>query len=149
MQRPTENFRRAVADQLIEISRLAETGTVDAADEDRLDRVLTRILKAAEAAVTEPVGDQSPAEALAAVEAWAALASYVVASLYAPASQLRTGLAGWSTHVAQRLRAICEMLQSPLGAAARGLGADSCSVSVGFPWGVSVSLGWPVGAQPA
>jgi len=144
MQRPTENLRRAIADQLEEIAALTAAGSLDAGDEDRLDRVLVRILKAVEAAMDEPVSNQTADEALAAIEAWAALASYAVASVYAPANLLRRGLAGWSVHVSQHLREIGDALRCPLDEVARNLKAGSMSVSVGFPWGVSVSLDWAI-----
>jgi hypothetical protein len=83
-----------------------------------------------------------PAEALlAAVDAWAGVASYAVVAFYAPASPWRRE-AGWGEAAVKRLRAIADALADALRIAASVLKALSWTVSVGFPWGVSVGLTW-------
>jgi hypothetical protein len=81
---------------------------------------------------------------LASIEAWSALASYVVASLYAPQSPFPRGFGGWASGVAERLRDVTTRLHGPMTAVARVLRPDSWSIGVGFPWGVSVGLSWNV-----
>jgi hypothetical protein len=80
---------------------------------------------------------------LAAVDAWAGLASSVVSRFYAPASPWPRSVAGWGGRAVARLRRICGVLLPALQAGANAVGASSWSVSVGFPWGISVSLTWP------
>ena len=81
---------------------------------------------------------------LAAIEGWAALASRAVAQVYAPASPFPKGAAGWGKSVVKRLRRIAGHLRGSLAAAARAVGADAFNVSIGYPWGISVGLQWPV-----
>ncbi|MFE5709630.1 hypothetical protein ACFQ7J_02195 [Streptomyces sp. NPDC056501] len=88
----------------------------------------------------EPELTQDPAEVLVAVEGWAALASYVVARTYAPASPMR--FPGWVRGVGIALRRIARLLTVPLNLVARALGCPTYTVGVAFPWGVSVSLDW-------
>jgi hypothetical protein len=80
---------------------------------------------------------------LVAVDEWASVASYAVSWLYAPASPLPARMAGWGGKAIEILRQIAGCLRTPLKFVAIGLEADSYSISVGFPWGVSVTLDWP------
>jgi len=84
---------------------------------------------------------------LAAIEAWASLASDAVLALYAPGSWnllRRNGhhVAGWSREAAERLRAIAGALMNQLAAVAALLRAVGFSIGVSFPWGISVSISW-------
>lgn len=78
-----------------------------------------------------------------AVDEWASVASYAVAWIYAPASPLAAKMAGWGGKAIQMLQQIANALRVPLKVVAEGLDARSYSISVGFPWGVSVGLEWP------
>ncbi|MFF3604158.1 hypothetical protein [Streptomyces sp. NPDC002463] len=85
---------------------------------------------------------EEPSEALAAAEGWAALTSYVVARTYAPQSPMR--YAGWVRIVALVLQRIAAMLRARLMDVVTRLGASGLTVSVAFPWGLSVALEWSV-----
>jgi hypothetical protein len=89
-----------------------------------------------------PSPNDDPHEVLVAVEGWAALASYVVARTYAPQSPMR--YAGWIRTVAYVLQRIARMLQARLMDVVGRLGASGLTVSVSFPWGLSVSVDWAV-----
>lgn len=91
---------------------------------------------------SEPYGGQDPAAVLAAVEAWASVASYAAARFYAPSSPWPRGLSGWSRRAVGRLRTISNRMVPPLRAACATVQAKGFSVGVAFPWGVSVSLEW-------
>lgn len=82
-------------------------------------------------------------EVLATVEEWASVVSYVLATVYGPASPMPRRLVGWTKTVTARLQRITKLLLTPLSAAAQVTGASSWSISVAFPWGVSVGLSWP------
>jgi hypothetical protein len=86
---------------------------------------------------------QESEQLLVAVDAWAGLASHVIARFYAPASPWRRfDLAGWGQGAITRLRDIGSSLALPLGHAAKGSGAVSWTISVGFPWGISIGITW-------
>ena len=86
--------------------------------------------------------DDDPYQELAAIEEWASLASYAVSRFYGPQSPLRRDIAGWSEQAVERLRKIAETLRPRLVRVARLLNAVSFSISVGFPWGVSIGVGF-------
>lgn len=93
----------------------------------------------------EDVGAENQAaayEQLGAIDAWASVISTAVARMYAPTSPWRRKVAGWSKEIGKRMRWLVSLLLPPLQAVRRALGAPSCSISVGFPWGVSVGLSW-------
>jgi hypothetical protein len=114
---------------------------IDAATEARLEAVLDRVNEELTPAV-EQDEEQVPEEALSVIEAWVSLASYATSRTYGPESPWVRGWAGWSGSVARRLRDICGLLERKLEEAARGLGADGCSIGMQFPWGVAVGLSW-------
>jgi hypothetical protein len=90
------------------------------------------------------LGEDDPAlQLLAGVNAWASLISGAVAYTYAPASPWPRRLTGWGQKIAGRLQWLTNLLLRPLAAAGRALGASSWSISLSFPWGVSVGLNWP------
>ncbi len=138
MKGPDEGLRNEVA-KLID----------DLATEEDLYGILERI----EGAVRDdaPGGPETEYEAsdeLAAVDAWAALASDAVQALYAPGSLnllRRKGhdLAGWSKTAAEKLRRIADALRGALRAVARVLRAIAFTVGVSFPWGISISISFP------
>ena len=135
MEGPSEEFRHHTAERIAALER-----------ENDVDSLLGAVAELAEVDARDmgPLDEDGAADVLAAVESWAALASNVVAGYYAPASvfRFRGGLAGWAKGIAKHLRKIAKILLTPLQAAASALGADSWSIGVGFPWGVSVSLTW-------
>ncbi|MDQ0259554.1 hypothetical protein [Sinomonas atrocyanea] len=69
----------------------------------------------------------------AAVQAWAALASYVVARVYAPRSPWHHGLATAATKVVAVLGSIAIVLAGPLRPTAAALGAQSSTIGTQFP----------------
>lgn len=162
---PSNDFRESIYRQLLGMrTRAFDDGErVTPETEELLGDVLERILgqlqvDVQESAVLNPEPDEDQqggvllatrpsledAQAVAvAVDEWASVASYAVAWVYAPASPLPEKLAGMGGKAVVTLRQIAGGLRLPLKAVAVGLQADSYSISVGFPWGVSVSLDWP------
>lgn len=124
--------------------RAAKTET-----EQGLDELLREIKVRIEEAFPQPAYDadvsaDEAGELLASVIAWTSAVSHAVALFYAPASPwpTTTRLAGWSQRIGRLLRTIVGILNVPLRRAMKALDANSCSISVGFPWGVSVGLSW-------
>lgn len=145
MNGPHESFRELIADELDIITREAAAAVRGrgAANEEKLEFILEHILREmTDASTIAPVSLEAADGSLAAVEAWAGLASYAVARFYAPASPWPRDLAGWSTKVVERLREISEKLRRELARAVALLKPESYSVGVGFPWGISISLTW-------
>jgi hypothetical protein len=85
---------------------------------------------------------ENPNDDLAAVESWAAVASFAVARFHAPASPWPRDLAGWGKTAAARLRSIANILSRILRTVAQALAAASFSIAIGFPWGISIGLSW-------
>ena len=85
MQGPSDAFRARVAEELDAlVGVVEERAMVRQLVEDRLDGLLGRILDGiAEDPTFDRVGDETPEEALAGIEAWAALASAAVRHLRA------------------------------------------------------------------
>lgn len=81
---------------------------------------------------------------LAVVDSWASVLSYATTWVYAPLSPPPGGEAGAATKILERIRRYTSMMTAPATQAASILGADGWSVSVGFPFGVSVGLSWNV-----
>ncbi len=133
MDGPSEEFRNHVARRAEEVQ-----------SEEDLERLLGEIEEAVPAYRGEPFpSEEDPLDVLAAVDAWAALASYAVARFYAPSSPWPGRLAGWERSAARRLRSIAAKLEPRLRAAAQFAQARSWSIGVSFPWGVQISLTWP------
>ena len=132
MNGPSEGFREEISYQLERLDSEYDLEQV-------LDRIETALLEDVE---TSRPGDQDPDELLAAVDSWAGLASATVARFYAPASPWPRSVAGWSRRAVRRLRSIANTLVPPLKQACGVVGATSFSVSVGFPWGISIGLSW-------
>jgi len=128
MEGPDLDFRVDLADR-----RYETEGDV----EEVLDAILERLEYQDDSVV-----DGDPYEELAAIEEWASLASYAVSRFYGPQSPLRRDVAGWSKRAVERLRRITERLRPPLARVAERLHAVSFSISVGFPWGVSIGVGF-------
>ncbi len=162
---PTDAFRASVYQELLGMRTQAwdDGERVTPETEEVLGDLLERILGQLQVDVQESVvvnpqpdedqqGDvllatrpslEDAQAVLVAVDEWASVASYAVAWVYAPASPQPARMAGWGGKAVDMLQKIGGALRLPLKAVAVGLEADSYSVSVGFPWGVSVSLDWP------
>ena len=67
----------------------------------------------------------------------------------APGSPFPFRLAGWGEKAVGKLRGIADRLKPKLQVVAQKIGADSVSIGVSFPWGVQVSLSWPVAPADA
>lgn len=81
---------------------------------------------------------EDPYEVLGAIDAWAGLMSYVVADAYAPHSKMR--YAAWMKEVSTLLRKAADELRGALEWVVQKLHCTGFSISVGYPWGVSVGL---------
>lgn len=83
---------------------------------------------------------------LASVEAWASVASHATAEVYAgplrEVGAMHSRLAGWARSVAAKLTELAHLLADYLSKAMQALSPESFSISVSFPWGVSVGLSW-------
>jgi len=157
---PDFEIRASILDSLVELAAqvlesdqrgLGFEGTALA--ENSLERVLDQLaemvsqdISASEyfqTASPRALGEEEGRDLLAAVDAWAGLASAVVARTYAPASPWRRNVAGWGKKATAALQRITKLLLTPLQVAATALGASSWSIGIGFPWGISISLSWP------
>jgi len=127
-------------------TRLAESP----ADEDALVDILALIGARAEEdlrpGAEQVANDEQAWELLAAVDAWASLASYAFQSVYAeelpevgtPFRRFK----GAKEDVMKYLRSCVSQFKSALDSACRVLAALSYSIGVQFPWGVSIGLEW-------
>ena len=111
--------------------------------EDDLEEVLGEIEERISADDSPTDVSADPLDELAAIDAWAALASYAVARFYGPSSPWPARLPGWSKRAALRLRGVAARLRPRLQAAAQATHASSWSIGVSFPWGIQISLTWP------
>jgi hypothetical protein len=144
MQGPDQAFRERVGSRA---EALAERMDGEA----KLENLLDEIERALRHDVEEGTGDDEegtgddPADDLAdlaAIHSWASVASYASARFYAPASPWPRSVAGWSRRAAARLQSIANTLLSALRPVAAALNAASISMTVGFPWGISIGLSW-------
>lgn len=94
----------------------------------------------------EELDEATAMRLLASVEAWASIASHVTYHVYSgplrEVGAMTKRLAGWSKEVAGKLTELARQLGGYLEKAMRALGATSFSISVSFPWGISVGLSW-------
>lgn len=82
---------------------------------------------------------------VAAADEWISLASSICCRVYAPASPLPEKLLKWSRKVPEQLRQVCSLIERPVSAAARLLNASGWTLSVNFPWGASLGIGFETG----
>jgi len=144
MNGPSEELRSQIRSRIDEIAVTLpnEPRNVTPQIEDRLAGILNDI---SIALGNDAVGgDDDPQNLLDATNEWAGLLSYAVSRVYAPASPWPIGLGGWGRAPVKALQRGAGQLQTPLTQAATALRANGFSVSVGFPWGVSVGLSWPI-----
>lgn len=130
MNGPDDEFRARVAVRAEEIG-----------NEAALDALLGEVEEALLGDIELGVGE-NPNDDLAAVESWAAVASFAVARFHAPASPWPRDLAGWGKTAAARLRSIANTLSTILRTVAQALAAASFSIAISFPWGISIGLSW-------
>ncbi len=130
MQGPDDEFRTWVGARADEIE-----------NEDELERLLLKVERSTRADVEHGDGENAE-EDLAAILSWASVASYAVARFYGPASPWPRNVAGWGQRAAARLQRIAHTLSSALQRVTATLGASSFSISVNFPWGISIGLSW-------
>lgn len=143
MNAPSSELREEIAKELDELTAAVAARDAEEYGEDQLDEILGIIENAVDKALQSDAQDEDEHAELAAVDAWAGLASYAVARFYAPKSPWPWHEAGWTKRAPERLRRIASKLRPALERAARALGAASWSVSVGFPWGISIAVSWP------
>jgi hypothetical protein len=117
--------------------------------EERLGAILEVVSREAEASLERQFGEREPENEdeahgmISSVEAWASVLSYATSCFYfeGPESFLRRG--GFSPRdVTPKLQDAVRKFMPFLRRACQATGATSFSVSVGFPWGISVGLGW-------
>jgi hypothetical protein len=126
MQMPTEELRHRVADQ-----EATETSCEHSLE--LIQEALARELKNEEFSATD----------MPAVYAWSSLVSFAVGRTYAPYSPMR--FPGFSRGVARTVTALVELLLRAMQEIIRHLGERTeFGVSVGLPWGVSVSVSYDV-----
>jgi hypothetical protein len=139
MQGPNEGIRAQVARWIAQIQ-----------SEGDMEELLYRIDALARDDSPGQVTSEEAAYAeLAAVEAWASLASHAVQVLYTPGSpnwlqKLGHDFAGWSAGVVERLRKLADTLKDRLAAAARELRGVGFSIAVNFPIGVSIGISYTI-----
>jgi hypothetical protein len=134
MEGPHDDFRRFVEQRLNDIT------------EDRSEEGLEELLAQIEEQLREDLQHPIPVDPtplISAMISWASLASYAVGRFYGPASPWPSNVAGWGTKAAARLQSITSVLLLPLRQAAKAVGASTYTISVGFPWGISIGLEWP------
>lgn len=149
MDGPTIEYRMELV-QLLQRD-LPQTGPrlVTREAEAVLDSVLVDIASHMESDIersqyltSDDVSEEYTNSVLSAVDAWMSTASYVVGWIYAPQSPWPIGLTGWSPTIARRLRHFNQISHNILSRLRDNLGASSYTVTVSFPFGISVSLNW-------
>lgn len=142
MQAPSDDLRTQVA---LTTEDWAASDLPDEVHEDFLDDLLSHL----EAEMDGALGDEpsredmtveQAEEQLSAVDSWAGLISHAVGRVYAPASPWPRRTAGWAQKVVRRLRRMANKLKATLAPVAKALGAVHFSISVSFPWGISIGV---------
>jgi hypothetical protein len=134
MEGPSEEFRMRIRERMDEIS--------DYGSEEGLEELLAEIEQQLIEDLQKPA-PTDPTPLISAMMSWASLASYAVGRFYGPASPWPRNVAGWGTRAVARLQGITSALLLPLRQAANAVGASTYTISVGFPWGISIGLEWP------
>lgn len=159
MNGPSDEFRESIYRQLATIpnhnpitGERVVTPEVEGALTQVMELILGSVVQDVEQSEvlrrdTLQAGSESVSEAqflLVVVDQWSSLVSYAASWVYAPASPSPRRMAGWGLQSISYIRMIANLLFTPLNAAAFALGANSYSINVGFPWGISVGLNWPI-----
>jgi hypothetical protein len=148
MPGPSLEFRLLIAGRLNEIDTMYHTTPREVTQEveDQLERILDVILEQCESEMQTSLGSEFAGEVIESVNEWAGLLSYAVGRVYAPTSPWFQGLGGWGRGTTKSLREAARIFGKFANKAASDVGATGFGVSVGFPFGVSVGLSWPVGS---
>jgi len=99
-----------------------------AEDADKAEALLADIVDELER--DEQAAPQAPADTVAAAQVWAAAASQVAK------------VGGSTQRVLKKLLEIAQKISAALVTAVKAIGADSFSVTVSAPFGVSVTINW-------
>lgn len=139
MNPPTDDLRANVFERAMDIRNRTD---------EEADAGLAALIAEINEQLVEEIRKHPPfsvsADALAAAcDAWASLASHALAQVHAPMSPFPRNRAGWGQGAIQQVQQFARILRAPLSTAQQGLGASSYSISVGFPWGVSIGFTWP------
>ena len=141
MEAPSSKLRYHVADASsgLRTDDLPDAD-VEAHLDDLLERVESEMASAIDAGRYVGLSPEEAEDQLAVVDAWAGLISAAVGRVYAPASPWPRHSAGWGKKIVRRLRRMALRLQAVLKPVSQALGAIGFSISVGFPWGISIGL---------
>lgn len=139
MNPPTDRLRADVFERAMGIRNRTD---------EEADAGLAALIAQINEQLVEEIKEHPPysvsADALAAAcDAWASLVSHALAQVHAPMSPFPRNRAGWGQRAIQQVQQFARILRAPLSTAQQGLGASSYSISVGFPWGVSIGFTWP------
>ena len=138
MEPPSVSLREQVARSIAGIS-----AAPDESIEQDLEGLLIDIeieMRQAPDHLTAAVAPEAAEDELATINAWAGLISCAVARTYAPASPWPRQLGGWSAKIMRKLQSLIGLLRPKLQAIAAALNAVHCSISVSFPWGISIGM---------
>ncbi|TAL96991.1 MAG: hypothetical protein EPN69_03700 [Rhodanobacter sp.] len=141
MKKPSYEIRKQTAEWAHSLRDLT-----DEEAESGLDGLLGMLYEQLQSELREGPPEQQERdieEMVSSCHAWASLVSHAVAEVYAPNSPFPRKVAGWGNKAIVRLSQITATLRKPLGVAQQSLGAGSYSISVGFPWGISIGFSWP------
>lgn len=151
MDAPDTGYRTEIWQRLQQLPNIEGTHRFVNPDvEQGLQQILDDIQERLRGAIansevlSNDVDEDAANDVLSAIDAWAGLASYATAWVYAPQSPMPWGLGGWIRDVPSKLREIAEDLRGALLKILHALRVNSWSIGVSFPWGVSVSLTWNV-----
>lgn len=136
-QEDFDSFREQVVEE-VEQARANES-------EQELSEVLSGISSAAAGDLERHLAESDSAEeAVAAAHAWASVHSYAISRFYyeGPESLWRRG--GFAKRVTRELQEAAKTFESYLTVVVKAVGASGFSVSVGFPFGISIALEWAV-----
>jgi hypothetical protein len=121
-------------------------------DENQFEEILGLIIDRAGTDLAETLGGRDTLEEaegeelLASIEAWASLASAATFATYAGSPReigaARLTLPGWAKEIGKKLTDLTKLLGAYLEVAMRAVHETSFAISLTFPWGVSVGLGW-------
>lgn len=139
MKPPNDELRATVFDAAQRSRPLT-----DRAADGELAGLIGLIINELEREISEhPAEEDDPEELAATCHAWTSLVSHALELVYAPMSPFPRNVAGWGQSAIHQVQKFARALQTPLSAAQAGLGASSYSITVGFPWGVSIGFTWP------
>jgi hypothetical protein len=140
MRAPSRELRQNVAEQARALRDLN-----DEEAESGLENLLHQIFESLQGIIDDNgyfTNVERADDIVVSCHGWASLVSHAIAEVYAPNSPFPRRVAGWAQGVINRLDRISATLRKPLDRAKSAAGANSYSISVGFPWGISISFTW-------